>query len=61
MRPNKEALEAFMRLYTAEFHEPVSEDEASEIWTRVMDLYLVLHRSPHDGKGNSERPTGSPD
>ena len=46
MRPSKETLEEFMHLYEAEFHESIAEDEAAAMWTRVMDLYLLLYRQP---------------
>lgn len=46
MRPSKETLDEFMRLYEAEFNETLTADEATEMWVRVMDLYLVLYRKP---------------
>lgn len=46
MCPNKETLDEFIRLYEAEFHETPTEAEAREMWTRVMDLYLLLYRKP---------------
>jgi hypothetical protein len=51
MRPDKKIIEEFIRLYEAEFHEPITEAEASEMWTRVMDLYLVLYRREDEEQG----------
>jgi hypothetical protein len=51
MTPNKKTLGEFMRLYEAEFHESITEAEAVEMWTRVMDLYLVLYRREDGEQG----------
>jgi len=37
-----ERLQEFMRLYEEEFNEPLSEDEAREITSRLVELYMML-------------------
>jgi hypothetical protein len=46
MRPSKETLDEFMHLYEAEFNETLTEEEATEMWVRIMELYLVIYRKP---------------
>lgn len=45
MQPNGKTIEEFRRLYEAKFGEELTQEEAVEIWTRVMDLYLVLYHA----------------
>lgn len=55
MRPTKETLDEFIRLYEADFQETLTEDEALEMWVRVMGLYLLLYRE-QDGHAAKARP-----
>ena len=59
MRPATETLHEFMRLYDQEFHESLTEDEAAEMWTRVMDLYLLLYRPKMRHEANTSALDGA--
>jgi hypothetical protein len=43
-RASKETLDELRALYKEEFHEELTEDEAREMYSRVMDLYQLLYR-----------------
>lgn len=55
MQPNNETLQEFIRLYEQVFHKRLSEEEAREIWVRVMNLYLLLYGpEPDDFRTTNE-------
>jgi hypothetical protein len=51
MQPSENTLQELTRLYEAEFGESLTREEASEMWTRVMDLYIALYRYPREDRG----------
>ncbi len=55
MRPNEKTLEEFMCLYEAEFGESLTREEAIEMWTRLMNLYLTLYRYPKEEKLRTDK------
>lgn len=54
MQPSENTLQELIRLYEAEFGESLTREEASEMWTRVMDLYIALYRHPREDRRNIE-------
>ena len=55
MQISDEDLEEFMRLYTAEFGERLSKEEASEVAGRFVDLYTLLAEPlPSEQEGAAE-------
>lgn len=49
MQLNDEDIREFTALYTQEFGETISEVEAREMGSRVLDLYTILMRPlPHE-------------
>jgi hypothetical protein len=46
MRISDEALDEFVEIYTKEFGEDISRDEASEMATRILMLYALLSKKP---------------
>lgn len=53
MQISKERLQDFIKLYEEEFEEQLSCDEASEITSRLIDLYILLS-SPLPSEQNKE-------
>lgn len=54
MQPSEDTLQELMRLYEAEFGESLTREEASEMWVRVMDLYITLYRYPREDRRDME-------
>jgi len=51
MQLSKEALEEFKRIYEAEFEEKISDQEATEKATRLINLMRVIYRRlPEDSE-----------
>jgi len=54
MQPSENTLQELTRLYEVEFGESLTREEASEMWARVMDLYIVLYRYPREDRRGIE-------
>jgi hypothetical protein len=49
MRLDQNAIAEFKKIYTAEFGEPISDDEAQEIGARILQLFQHIYKPlPHD-------------
>lgn len=56
MRVNDKALEEFIQLYAAEFGETLSTDEAREVASNLLELYLLLLRPTPKEQAAMEEP-----
>jgi len=52
MQIGDEALEEFMALYQAEFRKEISRQNALEMATRLINLYLIIYRPLPNERGN---------
>lgn len=56
MQIGDEAFKEFMALYQAEFGKEISRQEALEMTTRLINLYLIIYRPLPGERGDSATP-----
>lgn len=57
MQISKESLNALRAIYAKEFGKIITEEEALEMATRILDLYQIIYRPL---PGETRPPTGDP-